>query len=634
MQILRSAAYARGFADRDVRSRVDVWQPLQGDPNVLVRDTHPLFMLGRLAPGATAATAQQELTKIMADLEAAYPSSNVARGAFIEPMSDVIFARVRGTLWVLLAAVGFVLLISCVNVANLLLARGTSRLREVAVRSAMGAPLWRLVRQFAAENLVLAAVSTVLGVVIAFAALRFLLALAPADIPRIAEIRVDGLVLAMAAGLAVVTGLAFGIVPAIQAKRIDLQGALKADDSRGATAGRERNLLRSTLVISEVALAVVLLVGAGLLVKSAWRLAQVDTGYSADNVMKAEFQLPPSRYRTTGEQWPNFVAAHRFNDDLLNRVAGIPGVRAAAIVGNHPVDPGSQNSWRVVGREAEGANWPEVSIRRVSVGYFETVQLPVRSGRAFEDRDGVADPTVSIINESLARRFFENREPLGQQIRLWGAPRTIVGVVKDERILGLSREAPPAIYLPFRQAPSFNGAEALLVRTSGPTGALGASLQQVVKQIDPQLAVFGVKPLAEVVGDSVAQQKFVMLLLIAFAVVAVILAAIGIHGILSYTITQRRHELGIRVALGATPEQVTGLVVGQGARLTVAGLVIGIAAAFALTRVLATQLYGVSATDLTAFAAVLPVLGLVALVATWLPARKAVRLDPLEAMRD
>ena len=631
MQILRSAAYARGFADRDLRSRVDVWLPAQGDPRVLVRDTHPLFVVGRLATGATVASAQEELTRIMADLEAQYPS-NVARGAFIEPMSDVVFSRVRGTLWVLLAAVGFVLLIACVNVANLLLARGTARLREVAVRTAMGAPLRRLVRQFAAENLVLTAVSTVLGVGIAIVGLRFLASLAPADIPRITETRIDALVLGVATGLALLTGLVFGIVPAIQARRVDLQSALKADDSRGATASLERNLLRSTLVISEVALAVVLLVGAGLLVKSVWRLAQVDTGYSADNVVKAEFQLPASRYPTA--QWPNFVEVHRFNDELLSRVASLPGVSAVAIVGNHPVDPGSQNSWRVVGREAEGQNWPEVSIRRVSATYFETVQLPVRSGRAFSNGDGPTDPTVSIINETIARRFFEGREPIGQQIRLYGAARTIVGVVKDERINGLSREAPPAIYLPYAQAPSFNGAEALLVRTSAPSSTVGPSLRGAVRQIDPQLAVFGIKPLADVLGDSVAQQRFVMLLLIAFAGVAVILAAIGIHGILSYTVAQRRHELGIRVALGATPDRVTSLVLGQGAKLTIAGLAVGVVAALALTRVLSTQLYGVSTTDVTAFAAVLPVLGAVALFATWLPARRAVRLDPLEAMRD
>jgi predicted permease len=549
-------------------------------------------------------------------------------------MTDVIFSRVRGTLWVLMAAVGFVLLIACVNVANLLLARGTARLREVAVRTAMGAPLKRLVRQFAAENLVMTSLATVLGVLIAVAALRFLVLLAPADIPRITESGINGFVLAVATGLAILTGLVFGIVPAFQARRVDLQGALKSDESRGASAARERGLLRSTLVVSEVALAVVLLVGAGLLVKSAWRLSEVDTGYRTDNVVKAEFQLPATRYPTRGNTWPNFVEIHRFNDDLMQRVAGIPGVQSAAIVANHPVDPGSQNSWRVVGRESEGANWPEVPIRRVSESYFATVQLPIRSGRAFGAGDGPADPTVSIINETLARRFFEGREPVGQQIRLWGSARTIVGVVKDERINGLSREAPPAIYLPYRQAPSFGGAEALLVRTTGPTLAIGNSLRAAVRQIDPGLAVFGIQPLGDALGASVAQQRFVMLLLITFAGVAVLLAAIGIHGILSYTVAQRRHELGIRVALGASPGRVTTLVLGQGARLTAAGLLVGVVAAFALTRVLSNQLYGVSATDLTAFAAVVPVLGAVAMLATWLPARRAVRLDPLDAMRE
>ncbi len=632
MQVLRSADYGRGFADRDVRSRVDAWLPLRGDPAVLVRDTHPLLVLGRLAPSAMIATAQAELASIMADLEATYPS-NVARGAFIEPLADVIFSRVRSSLWVLLAAVGFVLLIACVNVANLLLARGTSRLREVAVRTAMGAPLPRLVRQFAAENLVLTAVATVLGVALAALALRGLVITAPADIPRITEVRVDGLVLAIAIGVAAVTGLAFGMVPALQARRVDLQGALKSDDSRGATAGRERGLLRSTLVVSEVALAAVLVIGAGLLIKSAWKLSVVDTGFRSDDVVKAEFQLPASRYPTTG-QWPNWVEVHRFNDEILRRVASIPGVRAAAIVGNHPVDPGSQNSWRVVGREAEGADWPEVPIRRVGVGYFETVQLGVSKGRAFEDRDGPTDPPVSVINETLARRFFDGREPIGQQVRLWGAARTIVGVVRDERINGLTREPPPAIYLPYRQAPSFNGGEALLVRAGAPPTAIARAVRAAVREVDPQLAVFGVQPLAEAVGDSVAQQRFLLRLLLAFAGVALVLAAIGIHGVLSYTVAQRRHELGIRMALGATPDRVTGLVLGQGARLTAAGLAAGVVAAVALTRVLSTQLFGVSATDLAAFLAVVPVLGVVALVATWLPARRAVRLDPVEAMRD
>jgi len=633
MQILRSAAYARGFADRDLRSRVDVWISLRGDTRVLVRDTHPLLVAGRLAPSATVSTAQAEMTTIMADLEAQYPS-NDARGVFVEAMGDVVFSSVRGPLWILLAAVGLVLLIACVNVANLLLARGTTRLREVAVRAAMGAPLRRLVRQFAAENLVLALASAALGVVFAAVALRGLVALAPADIPRVTEVRIDGVVLALAAAVALMTGLVFGIVPALQARRLDVQGALKAEESRGSTAGRERGTLRSILVVSEVALAVVLVIGAGLLIKSAWRLSHVDAGFLAASVLKAEVQLPSSRYRSRSDQFPNFVSVHRFNDELLRRLAGLPGVEAAAVVGNHPVDPGFQNSWQVVGREEEARTWPEIAIRRVGPTYFETVRLTVSTGRSFSDTDGPLAPTVSIINETTARRFFPGQDPVGQEIRFWGVNRRIVGVVRDEKILGLSREAPPAVYVPFAQAPSNNGSETFLVRSSAPLATIATSLRAAVRELDPQLAVFGIQPLTQTVAESVARERFVMLLLVSFAGVAVVLAAIGIHGVLSYAVVQRRHELGIRMALGAPAVRVTGLVLRQGALLTAVGLVIGLAGALALTRVLTTQLYGVSATDLTAFAAVVPLLGIVALVATWLPARQAVRTDPLEAMRD
>jgi putative ABC transport system permease protein len=633
MQILRGAAYARGFADRDVRSRVDVWLPLQGNPQVLVRDTHPIFVIGRLAPGATAHTAQQEMTALMNELEATY-RSNVARGAFIEPMSDVVFARVRGALWVLLAAVGFVLLIACVNVANLLLARGTVRLREIAVRSALGAVGRRLARQFAAENLVLTTAAAALGVGLAYAGLRALAALAPADIPRIASVSVNGTVLLVALAIAVATGLVFGMVPLLQSRRLDVQSALKADDARGATAGRDRGLMRSTLVVSEVALAVVLVIGAGLLIKSFWRLSNVDAGFDAAGVLKAEFQLPASRYPAPGNTWPNFVEVHRFNDALLGRISALPGVTAAAIVGNHPVDPGSQNSWRVVGREEEGRAWPEISVRRVSPGYFATVNLAVSSGRPLRDADGSQSPPVTLINETTARRFFQGREPVGQQIALWGAARTIVGVVRDERIHGLSRDAPPALYLPYAQAPSFNGAEALLVRTTGDAMTLAAPVRAAVREIDPGLAVFGVAALSETVSESVAQQRFLMLLLVTFAGVALALAGIGIHGLLSYTVAQRRHELGIRMALGAPPRRVTRLVLRQGAGLTALGLVAGVAAAIALTRVLSTLLYGVTPTDAATFAVVLPVLGAVALLATWLPARRAVRIDPLQALRE
>ena len=633
MQILRASAYSRGFADRDLRSRVDIWQPLQGDPATLSRFTHPLQVIGRLAPGASVTSAQAELTAIMADLETLYSASNANRGAFVEAMPDVIFAGVRGPLWVLLAAVGFVLLIACVNVANLLLARGATRAREVAVRTAMGAPIGRLVRQFAAENLVLTVGGALLGVALAFVVLRGLVVLAPADIPRVTEVGIDGLVLGVAAIVAVATGLLFGLVPALQALRLDVQGTLKAEESRGATVGREGGTLRSMLVVSQVALAVVLVIGAGLLMRTMWRLSQVDTGYDVAGVMKAEFQLPNNRYRMRAEQWPNFTRVHAFNSDLLTRVRQLPGVEAAEIVGNHPVDPGFQNSWLVVGREAEAADWPEIRIRRVGPGYFDAVRLDVSKGRPFSDADDASSTPVVLINETTARRFFEGHEPIGQEVRLWGQNRQVVGVVRDELIQGLSQSAPPALYLPFGQAPSTNGLEALLVRTSAPLSTVAGSIRAAVAELDPQLAVFGIQPLEEALSASVAQQRFTMLLLVTFAGMALVLAAIGIHGVLSFAVAQRRHELGIRMALGAPAGRVTRLVVGQGTRLVAIGLALGVIAAFWLTRLLASQLYGVSATDLATFLAVIPVLGVVALVATWLPARKAVRIDPVEAMR-
>jgi predicted permease len=632
MQILRRAAYGRGFADRDVRSRVDVWIPVQGDASALSRDTHPFLVVGRLASGATVSTAQQEAAATMSDLEAAYPS-NAARGAFVEAIPDVVFSGVRGPLWILLAAVGFVLLIACVNVANLLLARGAARMREVAVRTAMGAMIHRLGRQFAAENLVLTITAAALGILLAAAALGILKAVAPADVPRLASVSVDVRVLAATLITAVATGLVFGLVPVAQARRLDVHSALRVDESRGSTASRQRGLLRSTLVVLEISLAVVLLVGAGLLIRSFWHLSTVDAGFSASGVLKSEFQLPATRYPANGAAWPDFVEVHRFNDQLLTRVAALPGVESAAIVGNHPVDPGFQNSWRVVGREAEGANWPEISVRRVSPGYFATVSLAVASGRPFADSDGPAAAPVTMINETTARRFFDGREPIGQQISLWGANRTIVGIVRDERIHGLAVAAPPALYLPFAQAPSFNGAEALLVRASSDV-SLASSVRAAIREIDPRLAVFGVEPLSATLAGSVAQQRFVMLLLIVFAGVAVALAAIGIHGVISYTIARRRHEIGIRIALGASPAAVLRMVLSQGAALTAIGLAVGLGGAMALTRVLNSLLTGVSTTDTATFIAVLPFLGSVAMLATWLPARRAVRTDPVAAMRD
>jgi putative ABC transport system permease protein len=632
LQILGAAAYSKGFAERNVRVDVDLWEPLVRDVRALPRDTHPILLVGRLADGLAARAAQDEMAAITADLERTYPS-NAARGAFVEPLADVVFGPVRPALLALLGAVALVLLVACVNVASLLLARGTARAREIAVRTALGAGMRRLARQFAAENVVLALAAGALGIGLAFAGLRLLIALAPADIPRLATAGVNPRVLATTLLVSVAVGLAFGMVPIAQGRRLDLRSALGADDARGASGGRERGALRSLLVVVEVALAVMLVAGAGLLIKSFWRLRQVDPGFRVEGVLKAEYQLPRSRYPVNFARYPDFVEMHRFHDELLARANALPGVQSAAIAGNHPLDSGFTNSFVVVGREAESKGWPEISVRRVTPGYFATVQLPLVRGRLLTESDGTHAPAVLVINEAAARRFFTGLDPLGQQIAFWGVRRTVVGVVGNERFQGLAKAPPPAVYAPLAQAPSAGGPEALLVRSDGTSSLLLSEMRASIHAVDPGLAVFGAEPLSDTLSQSVRERRFLMLVLAAFAALALFLAVIGVHGVLSYTVARRRREIGIRMALGAEPGDVTALVVGQGLRLTLAGLAIGALGALLLTRLLTGLLFGVTATDPATFVAVLLVMGGAGLLASYLPARRAVRMDPLVALR-
>jgi putative ABC transport system permease protein len=629
-QILAAADYARSFADRGARPGVDVWMPFQQTPQTLPRSTHPIFMVARLRSSVPAA--QEELAAIAADLERAFPE-NAARGIFVEPLSAVVFGPVRPALLVLLAAVGLVLLVACANVANLLLARGSARRREVAVRAALGASGWRLTRQFAAEGLLLAVAATILGAGLAIAGVRLLVALAPADIPRIAEVAVDLRVLAVALVVAIAAGITFGMVPALQARRVDLQGSLKGDVGHGASAGVERTRVRSVLVVAECALAVMLVIGATLLIKSFWHIQRVDAGFRSDGILKAEYQLPSSRYPVDFSRFPDFKEMHAFTDGLLQRAARLPGVESVAIAGNHPLDPGSTNSFRIVGRESEAATQPEITIRRVTPGYFRTMGVPLVRGRLLADSDTTTAPTVVLINDAAARRFFPDQEPLGKQINFWGSSRTIVGIVGNERFQGLAEAPPIGLYAPLAQVPSANGANALLVRSSGDPSLLVAGVRAAVREQDPALAVFGLEPLVETVSRSIAERRFTMLVLGLLAFVALFLAAIGVHGVLSYTVTQRTREIGIRLALGAPPSGVLRLVVGQGLILALTGTAIGLAAAFALTRSMGTLLFGVTPTDPLTIAVVPLALALVALAASYLPARRATMVDPVRALR-
>jgi predicted permease len=427
-------------------------------------------------------------------------------------------------------------------------------------------------------------------------------------------------------------GLAFGMLPTVQARRLNLQTSLQGE-SRGASAGGERTRFRSALVVTELALAAMLLIGAGLLIKSLWRLEQVDPGFRAQGLLKAEYQLPASRYPRDFARWPNWPEMRRFNQDLRQRAGAIPGVQAVAVAGSHPLDAGFTSSIRVVGRESEAADWPEPSIRLVAPEYFETLEVPVLAGRRFGETDDVAAPPVIVVNEAARRRFFATQDPLGQRINLWGANRTVVGVVGNERIHGLAVETPPAVYLPLPQVPSAGGSYSVLVRVNGDPAAVAPSLRAVVRELDPALPLFGVELLEQTLANSLGQRRFTMVVLGTFALVAFLLAAIGVHGVLSYVVAQRTREIGIRMALGADRGSVRGMVLRQGTALAIVGLALGLLGALAISRVLSTLLYGVGARDPATFATAALLLGAVALLATYLPAGRAARVDPVEALR-
>jgi putative ABC transport system permease protein len=590
-------------------------------------------MLGRLAASQTAASAQQELDGLAAALERAYPA-NRGRGIYVEPLSEVVLGRVRPTLYVLLGAVALVLLIACVNVASLLVARGAGRVQEVAVRRALGATPARVTRQFMAEGVVLAAVAAAVGIALAFGGIKILIASAPANVPRLPSAAIDLRVLAATLGISLAAGLLFGLVPALHARGVDLQSTLKADGGRGAL-GVARTAFRSVLVAGELALAIMLLAGAGLLIRSFWNLLNVDPGFRAGGVLKAEYQLPRSRYPADFAAWPDFREQHAFVAAILARAEALPGVTSAAVAGNHPLDPGFTNSFVIVGREDEAREpgWPELTMRRVTPGYFSTVGVPLRRGRLLTTGDGTRSTPVVLINEAAAHRFFGERDPLGAQIRLFGVPRTIVGVVANERTRGLSEGAPLSAYLPLAQAPSVDGAGVLLVRTAGDPAAAAAPVRDIIRERDPALAVFGLEPLGRTVSRSVADRRFAMLLVGLFASLALVLAAIGVHGVLSFDVARRVREIGIRMALGAERGTVLRLILGRALALAAIGVASGGAGAFALTRTLSTLLFGVTPYDPATFASAAGLLTLVALAAAAIPAWRAARVDPAAALR-
>ncbi len=451
-QVLGAADYGRSFADRGA-SRVDAWVPLDPDPEAFPRQTHPVFVLGRLRPGVEAPAAQGELSGIAAELEEAYPE-NAGRGVNVEALSEVVVGPVRTPMLLLLAAVGLVLLIACVNVASLLLARGAARSREVAIRAALGGGRARLTGQFLTEGAVYAALAGAAGVALAAGGIALLRVVAPSDLPAVGRVGLDLRVLAVTLAAAVLVALVFGLVPAAQAETRQLGERLQGGGERGGTSSREKRRLRAALVVVELALAVTIATGAGLLVRSFAAVTSVDPGFRAEGVVKAELQLPPARYPRDFSVWPDWPRTHRFVEGLLAELRTTPGVQAAALSGPHPLAPGFTNSFLIDGRDPSAPPLPEIPVRPVSADYFATLGVPVVEGRTFGSEATFDAPGLAVVNRAAAEAFFEG-DAVGRRLTFWGVSREIVGTVGNETFRGVDAPAPPAVYIPMAQAPTW-----------------------------------------------------------------------------------------------------------------------------------------------------------------------------------
>jgi len=605
----------------------ELWLPLDfSDPEMEIRAAHFLRPIGLLKKGVTLEQARAETDLIARRLEEQYPETNEGWSLNLVPLQEQVVGGVRTSLWVLLGAVGFVLLIACANVSNLMLARAAARRRELALRTALGASRWRVARQQLTESVLLSLAGGAAGLLLASWGVDVLVALGAGDIPRSREIGVDGRVLAFTAALSVLTGLAFGLLPALRSSRPDLNEVLK-DAGRG-TSGPGRGRVRSALVVAEIALALTLLVGAGLLIKSFVGLRSVNPGFDPANVLTVRIDLARARYAK-----PEQAAA--FFGELQRRVAGLPGVEAAGMISELPLS-GQPNDmyFHVAGRPPPTASETVTAdYRRVNHDYFRAMRIPLLRGRGFREQEVTGDAKVIVINEALARNFFPDEDPLGRRLVInFGVPEEfeIVGVARDVRHSSLEGEVYQMMYVPTLRFGRTN----LVVRTtSSDPLALATAVRGAVAAVDRDQPVSAVRTMEEVVSGSVAQQRFRTLLLAAFAGVALLLAGVGIYGVIAYSVTHRTHEIGIRMALGAGAFDILKLVVGQGMALALAGVAVGLLASLALTRVLSSLLFGVTATDTVTFAAVSLLLVAVSLLACYVPARRATKVDPMVALR-
>jgi putative ABC transport system permease protein len=605
---------------------VELWVPLVfSDAQRASRGQHAFNTVARLKPGVSLEQAREQMSTIGRVLEQQYPAQQEGRGVTVNLVQEEAVQFVRPALLILLGAVGFVLLIACTNVANLLLARAAARRKEVAIRSALGAGRWRLVRQFLTESVLLSLLGGAAGLLVAHWTVRALSTLAASYLARAGEVGLDWRVLAFTSALSLVVGVAAGLAPALHVSRADVQETLKESGNAGSSA--RGTWMRSGLAVAEVAAALVLLVGAGLLVKSFLRLQQIETGVRPENVVTMRVSLPAGRYDTAQK-------SGLFYREVLERVSALPGVESAGVINMLPLQRyGSNGEIQVEGRDPlPPGKVPLTEYRLASAGYFKTLGIPLLAGRLFDATDEQETARNVVVSQTLVRTFFPDGDAVGKRVK-GGGPDwwTIVGVVGDVRQSGLTQPSRPELFFPYA---AYRGdGMTLVVKGASDPAELTAAVRGEVQAVDPNQPVYNVRTMQEVIDLSISNSRLNMTLLSAFAALATLLAVVGIYSVMSYLVTQHTREIGIRMALGASPSNILRLVIGQGLLLTVTGIGLGALAAFGLTRLMSSLLYGVAGTDPTTYVLVSALLLLVAVAACYVPARRATKVDPLVALR-
>jgi putative ABC transport system permease protein len=607
----------------------EAWMPFYLGEDFRVRRGRFMAAVARLKPNVTLAQAQTEMDIIGARLEEQYKGFNSGWGVEVIALREQLTGDVKPALLILFGAVGFVLLIACANVANLLLSRAASRQKEIALRSALGAGRWRIVRQLLTESLLLALLGGTLGLVLALWGTEALVSLSPPQILDLREVTINPAVLVFSLAVSLLTGVIFGLVPAFEASRLNLTEALK-EGGKNLGGSRRSNRLRGAFVVAEVALSLVLLIGAGLLLQSFFRLQKVDPGFHSQNLLTMNLQLPQSRYREDRQRIDFFKRA-------VEQLQALPGVESAGAVSFLPfARPTAGTRFSIEGQpKPEAGQEPTTSVCVTDANYFDTLKIPLRRGRIYNQAEATEMRHVVLINEALARRYFPDEDPIGKRLTInmknENSPTEIIGIVGDAKQESLEAEVRPTVYWPHPEL-AYNFMT-LVVRTQNDAAGIAPAAREIIRGLDNQQPIAEMRTMESLLATSMARARFNTLLLGIFALVALILAGIGIYGVMSYTVSQRTHEIGIRLALGAKAADVLRFVVGQGMRLAGLGLCLGLVAAFALTRLMKTLLFEVSATDLTTFVVISLFLAVVALLACLLPARRATRTDPMIALR-